>query len=186
MNQARLIKILLLAFGLPILGATLWSVAKKEAKYQGEVARAQQVAPQLAELYLQAAKGTLRMLGPEGLEMSLISSGFPPKRPLPSLKPRARLVGGAVGDAGGLMVAVVHYVADEGRFTLFTVPADKGDILPDDAAPVKRRGRTLQVVKRDTVTMVFWKSGFWWTGLATDMPDADRDLFVEHVLAAQQ
>ncbi|MGC4115016.1 MAG: hypothetical protein QM765_10480 [Myxococcales bacterium] len=175
-----------MTFGLPILGAGLWYVLKKEAKFQSELAQTQQAADQLAALHRQAAKGSLRMLGPEGLEMSLIGAGFPPKKPLPSLKPRARLVGGAVGDAGALAVAVVHYTAEEGRFTLFTIPADKGEFLPEDAAPVKRRGRTLRMVKRDGVTMVFWKNGFWFTALATEMPDGDRDLFVEQVLATQQ
>ena len=185
MNQARLIKILLVCFGLPLLGAGLWYALKKEAKFQNELSRTQEAAPQLAALHKQAAKGTLKMLGPEGLEMSLIGAGFPPKKPLPSLQPRARLVGGAVGDAGRLAVAVVHYVADEGRLTLFTIPADK-EFLPDDATPVKRRGRTLQMVKRDGVTMVFWKNGFWYTALATEMPDGDRDLFVEQALVATQ
>ncbi|HEY3452515.1 MAG TPA: hypothetical protein VGK67_39590 [Myxococcales bacterium] len=184
MNQARLVKILVFLFGLPILGTGLWYSLKKEAKFQNELSRTQEAAPQLAELHRQAAKGTLKMLGPEGLEMSLIGAGFPPKKPMPSLKPRARLVGGAVGDAGRLTVAVVHYTAEEGRFTLFTIPADK-EFLPEDATPVKRRGRTLQMVKRDGVTLVFWKSGFWYTALATEMKDGDRDLFVEQVLATQ-
>lgn len=183
MSQARLIKILVLTFGVPILGAVLWSSFKKEMKLTNDLARTRTTWTDLLELHRRASRGELRMLGPATLESAFIDGGFPPKKPMPSLTPRATLKGGAIGDAGNQAVSVAHYLADEGKFTLFTLPAGK-EILPEDAAEVRRRERKLRLIRRDEVTIVVWKSGAWYTALATEMPGADRDLFVDLVLAA--
>lgn len=178
---------LVLALGAFALVAALglWWAARGQLRVARQLTAVEDTAPALARLHREAASGRLRMLGPSTLEDALISAGFPPKRPLPGLAPRATVKGGAVGDAGGQGVAVVHYLADEGRFTVFTVPAKK-QVLPADAAPVVRRGLTLHFVERDGVSLAFWKSGFWYTVLATQgMSLADRDLFVDLVRQAQ-
>ena len=169
---------------LVLMGAGVWWSVKQELRVRAELARTGETAPNLALLHQQASQGKLRMLGPETLEMAFIDAGFPPKRPMPSLTPRAHLKGGALADAGRQTVALTHYVAGEGRLTVFTLPA-KNSVLPSDAAMVMRGGAPLSIVKRDGVTLAFWTSGFWITCVATEMPEGDRNLFIDLVRATQ-
>lgn len=185
MSQSKLAKIVgVVAFVLVGFVAFFYG-AKKELKVTSQLMRSRDTAPQLVELHKQALNGTARMLGPETLEMSLISAGFPPKRPLPSLKPRAELKGGGVGDAGGQTVAFSLYGSSEGRFTIFTLPAKDPEIFPEDTAIVRRRGKEMKAVQRGEVTLTFWKSGFWYTAVATEMGAQDRDLLIDLIRAAQ-
>lgn len=184
MAQAKLVRILLLAAAALLLVAGLVYRARQEVQVVNELSRARDTAPDLAGLHRQAATGALRMLGPQTLEDALIAGGFPPRRPVPRLAGRARLQGGALADAGRQTVALAHFVANEGRFTLFTVPA-KAELLPEDAAAVVRGGAQLRIVRRGEVTIVFWTAGAWTSALATEMPAGDRDLFVDLVRQAQ-
>jgi hypothetical protein len=184
MSQAKLVKILVGILVVIGVAAALAYGTRQELQVTKDLSRTRETALALVEVHRQASQGTIKMLGPDSLDLALQSAGFPPKRPMPSLKPRAELKGGALADAADQTVSFAHYVAKEGRFTVFLVPTKK-DILPSDAALVIRRGREMQLVKRDEVTLVFWQSGFWYTVVVTEMPAGDRDLFVDFVRQAQ-
>ena len=186
-KERPVLAIAALTLGLVLAAVGLWRVLEERRAVDGSdagLARPRDMAPGLAELHLQAASGRLKLRALKGLEMAFIAAGFPPEKPMPALTPRARLAGGAIAVAGQQTVSVAHYLAGDGRFTLFMVPADQ-EILPGDAAEVLRRGRRLRVVKREGVTLCFWRSGHWYFCLASQMRDADRDLLVDLVLAAQ-
>ena len=184
MPQAKLVKILVGVIVAFAAGAALLYSVRQEVKVDLDLARTRDTAPQLAEVHRKAVNGTVKMLGPDSLEMALISAGFPPKRPMPSLKPRADLKGGAVADAADQTVAFATYVAREGRFTIFTLPTGK-EILPADAAPIIRRGKPMHLVKQGDLVIAFWKSGFWYTAVAIEMTEGDRDLFIDFIRQAQ-
>ena len=166
-----------------VVAAIAWSL-KQELRLRAELKRTEETAPHLAELHRQASQGKLRLLGPETLEMAFIDAGFPPKRPMPSLTPRAQLKGGALADAGRQTVALTHYLAGEGHLTVFTLPS-KDAILPSDSTMVMRRGTPIQMVKRGDVALAFWTTGSWITCVATEMPEGDRNLFIDLVRATQ-
>lgn len=178
MHRAKLLRILLVAAAALLLVAALAWRARQEIRVVNELSRARDGAPDLAALHRQAAAGTLELLGPRTLEDAFLTAGFPPRRPVPRLSGRARLQGGTVADAGRRAVALAHFVANEGRFTLFTFPAAAG-LLPADAAEVVRGGAQLQIARRGELTLVFWTEGSWTSALVSAMSAGDRDLFVE-------
>jgi hypothetical protein len=173
-----------LVLGLAVFTAVLIN-AKREIKVEKEAASYEDVAEELAKLHKRASNGSLPLLGTDTLEMSFIQAGFPPKRPMPSLVPRAELRGGTTTGLGKQTISVAHYVSDEARLTIFLLP-NTPEAVPASAATVMRMGSPLRMARRGDVTVVFWRYGHWVTAVATEANDATRDSLVDLAWMAEQ
>ncbi|MGI5861744.1 MAG: hypothetical protein ACOX6T_06755 [Myxococcales bacterium] len=174
-----------LVFGLVALAAALVVLNQQKTAAEQAVARSVDVAEELARLHQRAAQGALKLDGSEKLEMRLIQAGFPPKRPILSLEPRARLKGGATATVDGHTVSVAHYAAEDSRLTLFLLPLF-AEAIPSTAATIVRHRAQLSMARRGPVTVVFWKRGHWITAVATEGSDSVVNAFVDLVWFAER
>jgi hypothetical protein len=173
----------LLVFGLVAFAAVLIVLNKEETAAEQAVVQGTDVAEELARLHQRAARGAFD--GSDKLEMRLIQAGFPPRRPLPSLEPRARLKGGGTATLDGHLVSVAHYATEDSRLTLFLLPLF-AEAIPSTAATIVRHRAQLSMARRGPVTVVFWKRGHWVTAVATEGNDALVNAFVDLVWFAER
>lgn len=168
-----------LVLGLVVFSGVLIA-SKKEVKVAQDVADYTDVAEELAGLHKRAFDGTLNLASPATVEMTLIQAGFPPKRPVPTLLPRARLQGGATAKVGKHSVSVGHYATEDARMTIFLLPLFP-EAIPSTAARIQRGRVEMHMATRGDVTIMFWKRGHWVTAVATEAPANERNALVDIV-----
>jgi len=132
----------------------------RERRLDRQASRWRDPADKIAELHRLAASGQLKLLGSSSVEMAFIEAGFPPRRPVPPLAPRARLKGGAVDEVAGAPAALALYGSDAGPLSVLTLKPSP-DLPPADAARVVRGGQALFMLRRDEVSLALWHAGNW-------------------------
>jgi hypothetical protein len=155
-------------------------VSNRQAKVVKEAVAFVDVAEELAGLHKRAANGTLALTGPATVEMSLIQAGFPPKRPVPTLLPRARLEGGAAVKVGTHTVSLGHFSTEDARMSIFLLPRFQ-EAIPSTAARIQRGQIEMHMAERGDVTIMFWRRGHWVTAVATEAAPNERNALVDIV-----
>lgn len=138
-------------------------------------------------LHAKAIEGTLDLVPPEEVGMSLINAGFPPERPNLDLTPRAFLVGTTLAKADRYIVAESVYRLDTAtnrRFSMFMIPL-KSDFDPASMSEMRMKDRRLRSANVNGYNVILWRNGNWYIVFVTDLVGKEMSDVLEFVLDAE-